>query len=93
MSDATKRSIINWAAGSFGVAAIALLFTIAKATWAVGSTWGSTVEKIERIDERFRQHIQQTEEFQKEFERRLRAIETKVGIVMIAPSETVTDDQ
>lgn len=89
MSDAAKRSIINWAAGSFGVAALALLFTIARATWTVGSTWGSTVEKIQSIDSKLQQHIKQTEEFRGEFERRLRAIESKVGIVMFRQTQTV----
>lgn len=82
MSDKTKQSIINWAAGSFAIAALALLFTIARATWTVGSTWGSTVEKIQSIDTNFRQHVEQTKEFREDVEKRLRAIEHKVGIAM-----------
>lgn len=82
MSEQTKSAIWSWGAASACIAALGLLFAIAKSTWTVASGWGSTMEKIKSIDANMQEHIKQTQEFRSEFERRLREIERKVGVVM-----------
>lgn len=80
------KSFLNWgliiAATGVVVTAMGLLFNIARSMWTIASGWGGAMQRMESIDKGLKEHVEQTKEFRIEFEKRLRAIENRVGIVM-----------
>lgn len=89
MSEKTRQNILSWGALSALCACVMCLMAITRSAWTVASSWGTAMQKMESIDSGLKEHIKQTQEFRTEFERRLRAIENKVGIGYLAPSTTV----
>lgn len=89
MSEKTRQNILSWGALSALCGCMMCLMAITRSAWTVASSWGTAMQKMESIDSGLKEHIKQTQEFRSEFERRLRAIENKVGIGYLTPSTTV----
>lgn len=89
MSEKTRQNILSWGALSALCACMMCLLAITRSAWTVASSWGTAMQRMESIDSSLKEHIKQTQDFRGEFERRLRAIENKVGVGYITPPTTV----
>ena len=79
MSENQKAEAWTAARVSASVAVITLLVVMSKGVWTVAGDWGSFSTRVLSIDTQLQQHIQQTKEFQKSVDDRLKRLENRLG--------------